>query len=178
MGITKKHNLIFVFTLFLLIMSVLLPITSAYFTDEDTISGGYINLPYVNTSVSFKNGTNSENANKSGQCYSFVATKEEYDLKVSISSNIPVFIKVVSFLSLGGDNCITSDDFEYFYNGIVNKNVTNTTTTEVTIGTISCAVGEEIEIEVEVVQANEFALNTMWQDKDSTILTTLNGYLS
>lgn len=187
----QSKVLTFVLMALLLVSVFFMQNSLAYFSDVDNVKSNEINVPFVSTKVVKANTTQLNLVEGEIDSYVLSATENtNYSISVSINSNYPAFLRTYIFsgyqttmnsnLVLAtniydvnyeeNSDFITGYDDYYYYSSIIPAK----TLTNIELCTFTADFSDDVYIDVQVIQANEYGLCNMWNETEESDQTNLN----
>lgn len=187
----QSKMLTFVLMALLLVSVFFMQNSLAYFSDLDNVKSNEINVPFVSTKVVKANTTQLDLVEGEIDSYVLSATENtNYSISVSINSNYPAFLRTNIFSGYqttmnsnlvlatnvydvnyeeNSDFITTYDDY-YYYSAIIPAN----TLTNIELCTFTADLSDDVYIDVQVIQANDYGLCNMWNETEESDQTNLN----
>ncbi len=145
----------FIIVSLLIVISLCIQFTSAYFTDTAKIGSKFVNVPYATKTV--KNNNNEITNND--DVYEITSVVGDNSVTLTINTNYPVVVRFdhteLENIDITYDTKFSlADDGYYYYNDLVTSSTIN-------LFSFTATQTEELGLVVDVVQANYYGLGAM-----------------
>lgn len=189
MTFSKKEKIsILIVSILLIVATLLLPFSYAYFTDVDSISGGDVDIPKLSCTPSLKSSTNqiiqlqplfTSEEIKNGATQLYLAdslSAGTYTVEVSVQINADVLLRgFVQADNVEYNNSFVGNEGEYYYyDGIIQN------TTKIVLATVVVSSDNPVVmVSSDIIQANAYGLVKMWGVGDNvSYVNSSNGAIN